>query len=196
MKTAKNLCFIFALISFSLPARADTGLYPEAAPADASFLRFVGFERGEPIHFAGKSFVTPKAEGAAYVPVSAALLQGIQPGAFLTVVKDSSGQLRTIPEAAARDPGKVHLFLINTTPQDLTLRVAGSETAVIQGVSAMQSGTRAVNPVSIGLSVVAEGVSDPLQTFQVDLQRGQNLSFLATPSGVQLIEHRFGPVVH
>ena len=194
MKTAKTLCFILALTSLSLPARSDTGLYPEAAPADASFLRFIGFERGEAIQFAGKSFDIPKTEGAPYVPVSAALLQGIQPGAFLTVVKDSTGQLRTIQEGAVRDPGKVHLFLINTTPQNLNLRVAGSETVVIQGISAMQSGTRAVNPVSIGLSVVAEGVSDPLQTFQVDLQRGQNLSFLATPTGVQLIEHRFGPV--
>ena len=88
----------------------------------------------------------------------------------------------------------IYLFLINATSQNLDLRVAGSETVVIESTAAMQSGTRAVNPVNIGLSVVAAGSKTPLQTFQVDLRRGQNISFLATSSGVQLIEHRFGPV--
>lgn len=194
MRHAKSIRFSLALLSAASPAMAETGLYPEAAPPDSSFLRFVGFDAGEPLHFAGKRFKAPEKQSVPYVPVSAALLEGIAPGAFLTVVRDDAGQLQAINESTARDPAKVHLFLINATSQNLDLRVAGSETVVIESTAAMQSGTRAVNPVNIGLSVVAAGSKTPLQTFQVDLRRGQNISFLATSSGVQLIEHRFGPV--
>ena len=194
MRNAKRIRFSLALLCTFGAAQADTGLYPDAAPPDASFLRFVGFDSKEPVVFAGKHFDLSASEGTPYVPVSAALLDGVSPGAYLTVVQGANGQVQTIHESTARDPARVHLFLVNTTNHDLDLRVTGSETKVIEGIAPMQSGTRAVNPVRIGLSVADTESANPVQSFQIDLRRGQNLSFLATPEGVKLIEHRFAPV--
>jgi hypothetical protein len=84
--------------------------------------------------------------------------------------------------------------LINTTQQPLELRLADNSATVIEAVPSGESGQRGVNPVSVSLGVFAQGADNPLGAFDVQLQRGQNLSFVATEQGIELIENSFGPV--
>lgn len=175
-------------------AANDTSLYAEPAPADASFIRFAGFEDAQTARFAGKSFDLPASDDLAYIPVSSALLDGVAPGSFLTVVRQADGTHKTIPENRRDDAARVYLFLLNTTDQPLDLRLADGSAVVIADVAASTSGARAVNPVAIALGVFTQGAKAPLATFDVALKRGQNLSFIAGPSGVRLVENHFGPV--
>lgn len=171
----------------------DASLYVEAPPADASFIRFAGFGADKSAEFAGRTFVLNADERLAYTPVSAAALEGVAPGSYVTVVK-ASGAQHAIDEGPRGEASKVSLYLVNATDQALELRLADGSVTVIGDVSPMSSGLRAVNPVAISFGVFQRGDDAPLATFDVSLRRGQNLTFLADPSGVRLVENRFGPV--
>lgn len=171
----------------------DTALYDDPAPADASFVRFVGFHDRSTM-FAGKVFSLPAENKAHYIPVSAAQLDGVAPGRYITVVNRPGNAPSVIEEAPRDDATRVHLFVINTSDTAVSLRTEDGATAVIDDIAPGVSGTRAVNPIAIILGVFAKGDTTPLATFDLSLRRGQNLSFLARPAGVELIENRFAPV--
>lgn len=172
----------------------DTSLYAEAPPSDASFVRFAGFGANDKVTFAGKTFTLKADEKLAYTPVSATALNGIDAGAYLTVIRGDDGTLHPISEAPRANAAKVSLYLVNATKQALELRLADGSITVIGAVDPMDSGLRAVNPVAISLGVFQQGQDAPLATFDVSLRRGQNMTFLADESGVRLIENRFGAV--
>ena len=182
-----------ALMSTSANA-LDTSLYAEAAPEDASFVRFVGFEQTETPAFGGKAFALHDVAQGVYVPVSAALLDGVPAGSYASVVKAADGQVQVIEEAPRSREARVSLFLVNASDAALDLRLADNAATVIDSVQAGTSGLRAVNPVQASLGVFADGSDVAIETFDVTLQRGQNLTFLATEDGVQLIKNSFGPV--
>jgi len=169
----------------------EGGLYPEAAPEDAAFVRFVGMGDAGSADFAGHRFAWDDDANAAYIPVSAALLDGVDPGSFLTVIPDADG-LSAIAETPRPDRSKVYLFLVNTTAQPLSLRVIDGNIPVIADIAPMAAGSRAVNPVQIALGVFDGDTA--VAEFDVTMKRGQNLSFVARAGGVELIPHRFGPV--
>lgn len=171
----------------------DTSLYAEAPPADASFVRFAGFGADKSAEFAGKTFILNADEKLAYTPVSSSALDGVAAGTYVTVVK-ANGAHHAIDEGPRAEASKVSLFLVNATDQALELKLADGSVTVIGGVEPMSSGLRAVNPVAISFGVFQRGDDAPLATFDVSLRRGQNLTFLADPSGVRLVENRFGPV--
>ena len=129
----------------------------------------------------------------AYIPVSSAGLNGVSAGSYITVLHNS-GVAKTITEAARDNKSKVHLFLVNGTTDALELRLADGSVPVIEDVTSMASGARAVNPVKIALGVFQEGADTPIAVFDVTMKRGHNLSFVADAEGVQLIENRFGAV--
>ncbi len=190
--TLAAICTSFLLVSDA--AAQDGGLYAEPAPEDASFVRFVGFADTATPSFAGKVFSLTDVEDGAYVPVSSALLEDIPQGSWATVFRNSDGSELVIDEPARTRQGKVFLFLLNTTAQPVELRLADNSATVIRDVLAGQSDTRGVNPVSVSLGVFMSGSTEPLETFDVSLKRGQNLSFIATADGVTLLEHSFAPV--
>lgn len=172
---------------------SDTALYAEPAPMDASFLRFVGFDT-DTVQFAGKTFDLVEAEKNNYIPVSSSLLENGIAGAYITVSQNPDGTITTIEEGERNDPSKVFLVLVNASEQSLELRLADGSVAVIKDVATNTSNLRGVNPVAIELGVFATDTDTPIATFDVALQRGQNITFLADASGVQLIENRFGAV--
>ncbi|WP_300020099.1 alginate O-acetyltransferase AlgF [uncultured Roseobacter sp.] len=193
----RHLSLAFCLSAAFLPggvAASDTSLYAEPAPEDASFIRFAGFNDVQTAHFAGKSFDLSDTDDMAYVPVSSAALNGIAPGSFLTVVQQPDGRHAVIPEDSRDAAARVYLFLLNATDDVLELRTADGAAPVIEGVTPLTSGARAVNPVAIALGVFAKGDATALATFDVTLKRGQNLSFIAEASGIRLVENHFGPV--
>lgn len=179
----------------STEARAvDTSLYAEAAPEDASFVRFVGFDTSETPVFGGKTFGLTEVKPGAYIPVSSGLLKDVAAGSYASVVRTPEGRVEVITETPRSRDGKVSIFLVNASNAPLDLRLADNAAAVIEDVESGASGMRAVNPVSVSLGVFMPGAEAPIETFDVTLQRGQNLTFLATDADVSLIKHSFGPV--
>lgn len=179
----------------SIQARADdSSLYAEPAPDDASFVRFVGFKDATSTTFAGKTFDLPEEASNAYLPVSSSLLNDIPNGSYVTVLRNPDGNDNVITEGARDTRSKVHLFLINGTDTALDLRLADNSATVIDGVGVGRSGQRGVNPLAITLGVFSHDGQMPLETFEVTLKRGQNISFVADERGIHLIENRFGPV--
>lgn len=190
----KPLLIAATLFSSTPAVGQDNSLYAEAAPDDASFVRFVGFQGTDEAVFAGKAFDLSDVDAGAYIPVSASALQNVPAGRFQTVLQKADGSVVTVAEATRDRQTKVFLFLINTTQQPLDLRLADNSATVIKAVPFGESDQRGVNPVSVSLGVFAHGSDDALGTFDVQLQRGQNLSFIATEQGVELIKNSFGPV--
>jgi hypothetical protein len=179
----------------AIQARADeSGLYAKPAPDDASFVRFVGFKDATSTTFAGKTFDLSEEANNAYVPVSSSLLTDIPNGSYITVLRNADGQDDVITEGARDTRSKVHLFLVNGTDTALDLRLADNSATVIDGVGVGQSGQRGVNPLSVTLGVFSHDGQTPLETFEVTLKRGQNISFVADDRGIHLIENRFDPV--
>jgi hypothetical protein len=191
----RNTLFSVALLAGSTIAAFgnDTSLYAEAAPKDASFLRFVGFE-ADTVQFAGKTFDLIEAEKNNFIPVSSSLLENGVAGAYLTVSQKPDGTITTITEGQRNDPSKVFLVLVNASDQPLELRLADGSVVVIKDVATNTSNLRGVNPVAIELGIFPTDTDTAIATFDVALQRGQNITFLADASGVQLIENRFGAV--
>ena len=188
------LCIAVAFWAASSALAQDNSLYTEAASDDASFVRFVGFQGGTLASFAGKTFDLSLVDAGAYIPVSSSTLEDVPAGRFQTVLRKVDGSVVTVVEAARNRQTKIFLFLINTTQQPLELRLADNSATVIEAVPSGESGQRGVNPVSVSLGVFAQGADNPLGAFDVQLQRGQNLSFVATEQGIELIENSFGPV--
>ena len=182
-------------VLFSIQAKADdANLYAEAAPDDASFVRFVGFDGETAAEFAGKTFQLSTEDHTAYMPVSSSLLTNIPVGRYVTVLRSKIGQPMVVTEGARDTRSKVFLFLINGTKTPLDLRLADNSATVIDAIGYGHAGQRGVNPVAVQLGVFADGEQTPLETFDVTLKRGQNMSFVADDSGIRLIENHFGPV--
>ncbi|MEO0390240.1 MAG: hypothetical protein AAF218_04790 [Pseudomonadota bacterium] len=187
----RTLLLIYALaaLTFAVPASAyDASLYPEAAPEDAAFVRFFDAGDARQVEFAGVTFTLHPDEDGAYIPVSAARLNGVAAGSFVSVVAG-----HPIYEGSRSNRAKVHLFMVNATDAPLDLRVVQDAIPVLERVAPMTAGVRAVNPLRITLGIFdADGTVR--STFDVTMQRGQNLSFVATRHGVQLVTHRFAAV--
>ena len=180
----------------SQAAALDNSLYAEAAPDDAVFVRFLGFDNGAAPEFGGKSFVVGEEDTTAYIPVSSAMLQDVPAGLFATVFRGEDGQNTTIVEGPRDVTSKVHLFLVNASDRALDLRLADNSATVIDAVQTGSAAQRGVNPVAVTLGVFEDGTDTPLARFDVTLKRGQNISFIADLTGIRMIENRFGAVAH
>ena len=178
----------------SLTHASENSLYSEAAPDDASFVRLIGFENATTATFAGKEFDLLEDEEQAYLPVSSTLLNDVEAGSFVSLIKRSDGSIEEIYEGPRDARSKVFLFLINAADRPLELRLADGTTTVIADVKAQSAAQRGVNPISVSLGVFDPSETEPLAVFDVALKRGQNISFIADKTGVQLVENRFGLV--
>ncbi len=181
---------VFATIILTVGSgwSADNELYDAPPPEDATFLRWIdpGLSP-EVFGIAGLG-----ADGDVFHPVSAALTDGAQPGAFYTAAKGSDGHLVIVQEPPRADRSKISLTLINLTGAPVRLVLHDQMVEVIPPTAANAAGARAVNPVAAELTVMTAS-DTPLGTFDVQLRRGQNVTFIARPEGAALIENRFGP---
>jgi alginate O-acetyltransferase complex protein AlgF len=192
----KNISLLAKLLATFLlttnPVFADDdSLYAEALPNDVSFLRFLGFDGQSSAIFAGFKFDLSADVADKYIPVSAAQLSGVDAGTYTTILRTEDGTFQTIGESARSRQSKVTLFLVNGTDAALELRLVDDSIAVIEDVGPATSALREVNPVAINLGVFKRGQCTPLATFDIILQRGQNISFIADETGVRLIENEF-----
>lgn len=190
----KKMVLLTLLLAAAKAQAQDNGLYAQAAPADASFVRFVGFEGQAEANFAGRAFSLSSAHKDAYIAVSSAQLEGVQAGSYATVIRQGNAAALTLMEGPRDRQTKVFLFLLNATETPFDLRLADNSATVIDAVGQGQSGQRGVNPVAVSLGVFPDGSDTPAATFDLSLQRAQNLSFVVGADGVRLIENSFGPV--
>ncbi len=181
--------FIFAASVLSGAAwAAEKELYDDPPPEDAAFVRWI--EEGTAPTILGVSM--PGDFGGVYHPVSAARTTGAQSGAFYTAATDATGQLAIIREPDRHDRSKVLLTLLNVSNSPVRLVLVGHNADVIGNTAVNDAGGRAVNPVAATLAVVSDTGAE-LGVFEVQLRRGQNLTFVARPDRADLIENRFGP---
>ncbi len=181
-------------LAFPQGVAADTSLYAEAAPVDASFVRFIGFGGADEALFDGFAFALTGDVGEKYIPVSAALLNATEPGSFVSVLRSADGDIQTITEGARSRRSKVSLLILNTSDTPVHLRLADGSVAVLEDVAPASSAVRDVNPVAISLGVFSDVQEAPLAVFDVALRRGQNVSFVVDAGSVRLIENQFAPV--
>ena len=189
-----NTLAALCLTGFSTcsPALAeDNSLYAEAAPSDASFVRFIGYKDAKEAQFSGHTFALPSDADGKYIPVSSALLKNVASGSYVSVLRAADGTQDIITERARTRQSKVAVLLINATEKQLELRLADGSTPVIENVAPASAGQREVNPVAIALGVFEVGARIPVATFDVALRRGQNISFVADHTGIRLIENQF-----
>lgn len=182
---------VFALVSLVLSTpgwTADNELYDDPPPEDAAFVRWLG-ESAAP-EILGVSM--PDIQSGMFHPVSAALTDGAQAGSFYTAAVDSKGHVAVIQEPNRADRSKVLLTLLNISDSPVRLVLLDHNTEVIGNTAVNDASGRSVNPVSATLAVVSASGAE-LGIFEVQLRRGQNLTFVARPESADLIENRFGP---
>lgn len=182
--------------SFAATSHADdTALYAEPAPADAAFVRFIGFAPGTAVDFAGVRFAVPQETATSYVAVSSARLNDVASGTYVSVLPGEAGAaLRRVDEPARDSRSKVHLLVLNASAEPVHLSTADGAMQVVGQVAPGQAASRAVNPVAVSLGLFGADET-VLGTYDVTLRRGQNLSFVVDASGTRLIENSFGPVL-
>jgi hypothetical protein len=134
----------------------------------------------------------PQEPDDVYYPVSAALTDGGFAGSFYTAAVDATGNFHVIREPDREDRSKVFLTLLNLSDDQARLVLSDQNIDVIGTTDINTAGGRTVNPVAATLSVVTSSGA-VLGSFDVQLRRGQNITFVARPDGAELIENRFGP---
>lgn len=182
---------LFVLAVSTLPGPlwpADNELYDDPPPDDAVFVRWI--EEAPAPELFGISL--PIETSGVFHPVSAALATGTQEGSFYTAAVDATGHLAVIREPDREDRSKVLLTLLNLSDEPARLFLSDQNIDVIGTTDINNAGGRTVNPVAVTLSVVTSSGA-VLGDFDVQLRRGQNVTFVARPDGAVVIENRFGP---
>lgn len=186
---------VLLLASPSFSATDEAALYDAPLPADAIFLRWLDTGAGSvPAPDELTLSHQPEQGQEAYHPLSASHLQGAKPGRYYTIVRGADGAGRVIAEPERGQKSKVHITLLNASPQPVRLVLAGAGHEVIQQTDAFASGGRLVNPVAAKLAVLGDD-GQPLGEVAVRLRRGQNVTVLVTENDVRLIENAIGPLL-
>lgn len=190
----RNICLIstLCLSIFAADALAETedALYGARVPADAVFLRHLGGSNAAVTVF-GREFAANDLQGETYTAVSASALYGAEAGRHYTLWQDRD-TVEVIVEPTRDDPAKVYLFLLNTDAAPARIVVADGGPVVIDDTAHGVIAARAVNPISVQLAVEHE---DTTEAFDLVLRQGTNLTFLVSDGAVEVLEHRFGPVL-
>lgn len=190
-----TLISAFAILTTASSAGAsDEALYGSSIPEDSVFIRFLMDRPAEDSTAFGWTFDTDS-EQASYTVVSAALLSEAPDSRYSTVVITDEGEGIVIPEPDRTSASKVHLLLLNATEIAVSLVANDGALEVISSTKFGSSNIRAVNPIKAELSVVQVPGQTILGTFDVSLRRGEDLSFIVTDSGVELVPTTYGSVI-
>lgn len=175
-------------------AANDEALYDAAVPEDAVFVRFVTDQPAKELAAFGRTFQT-ESSPASYSVISSALLSEAPASQFSTVIVTAEGEDIIISEPDRTSASKVHLLLLNATENAVSLVANGGALEVISNTPFRSSNMRAVNPIKAELSVLQMPSQTVLGTFDVSLRRGEDLSFIVTDDGVELVPTSYGAVI-
>lgn len=171
----------------------DAALYDAPPPEDAAFIRWLD-QSADTTQF-GASFAEDVRAEPAFHPISTAGLNGADVGAHYSAVTGADGTTLLIPEAARDDRSKVHLTLVNASSAPVRLVLMGQDVEVVGALESGTSAMRKVNPIAVTLGVQSLSDDSILAEFELTLRRGQDISFIAAPSGAFMVEDSFGPTI-
>ncbi|WP_135230521.1 alginate O-acetyltransferase AlgF [Deinococcus fonticola] len=189
MKRALTLTALTLLTA----AAAQEGLYDPAPPANSAFVRVLNTPTGT---VAGKAVTAEKAAASAYVIVPQGDFEAklgttagklkVEAGNFYSVMV-SGGKLVLLKDQAADNRAKALLTVYNLTKAPLDLKTADGKTTVVKDVKPGESGSRAVNGITVDLAAFAG--SKALGTVKkVKLERGNAYALVVTDSGMTLTQ--------
>ena len=178
-------------------SRADDALYDGIPPDDAVFVRsFIGGAEARQAGPLAAAVVARIAEsGSTYSSLSAGEFSFPEPGTYYAVLADDAGDLHLVPEPERADRSKVHLILVNASGESVRVTAPEHGMEVVGPTAPLSAAGRAVNPIEVELAVESGASGTVLQTLDLRLRRGQNLTILVSSEGVDLIENTFGPVI-
>jgi hypothetical protein len=185
-------------IAVAWPAAAsDDALYDQIPPEDAVFVRsFAAGAAAQDIGSLPAAVVARIAEGeTVYSSLSAGEFSFPEPGRFYAIVADGAGMMHLVPEPERADRSKVHVILVNATDTDVRVTAPEHDMEVVAPTAPLSAASRAVNPIDVVLAVEDPASGTVLETMDLSLRRGQNLTILVRTGGVDVIENAFGPVI-
>ncbi|WP_084147846.1 alginate O-acetyltransferase AlgF [Deinococcus frigens] len=186
----KHLLVLALLLSSG--ATAQEGLYDPAPPPNSAFVRVLDVPAAT---LGGKAVAAEKGAASPYVviaqgdfAVKAGTVSGrlkVEAGNFYSVVT-SGGKLVLLTDQAAENRAKALLTIYNLSKASrVDLKTADGKTAVVSGVRSGESGSRAVNGVTVDLS--AFDGSKALGTLRgIRLERGNAYALVLTDTGLTL----------
>ncbi|AZI45112.1 hypothetical protein EHF33_19745 (plasmid) [Deinococcus psychrotolerans] len=173
-------------------ALAQDGLYEPAPPANSAFVRVLNTPSAT---LGDKSVIADKGAASVYVVIPqgdfTAKVGGVngklkvEAGKFYSVVADGA-KLNLLTDPFADNRAKALLVIYNLSKTaNVDLKTADGKTAVVSGVKPGESGSRAVNGITVDLAAFSG--SKPLGTLKgVKLERGSAYALVLTDSGLTL----------
>lgn len=184
--------FSWLSLLFSGLAFAQEGLYDPAPPADSAFVRVIN----SPAATLGSKAVTaPAGAASAYVVIPQGDFQAklgntsgklkVEAGKFYTAFL-SGGKVVLLTDQAAENRAKALLTVYNLSKSAaIDLKTADGKTTVITGIKPGESGSRAVNGISVDLAAFA-GTKAVGTVKGVKLERGNAYALVVTDAGMTI----------
>jgi alginate O-acetyltransferase complex protein AlgF len=192
-RAAAGLAALIALPAAAALAQ-DDALYAPAPPAGAAFVRVINAttDKGAATVGGGDAVSIGVGEATAYAVVEddtvAVALDGrtadvpAADGTFVSVVMRPGADPLVLVDAAGESRGKATVTLYNLTGTDgLALKTGDGSIEVVAPVAPGASGSRAVNPLSIGFAVF-DGTTSLAEIPTEDLRGGQAYAVVVTAS--------------
>jgi alginate O-acetyltransferase complex protein AlgF len=186
--------FALACLLLGLALAQDTGLYDPAPPADSAFVRVINVPAAT---LGGKAVIAlkgaaspyvviPQGEFAAKLGMTTSKLK-VEAGKFYSVVNIGS-KVTLLTDQAAENRAKALLTIYNLSKSaTVDLKTADGKTAVVAGVKTGESGSRAVNGITVDLAAFAGPKA--LGTLKgVKLERGNAYALVLTDTGLTLTQ--------
>lgn len=183
---------LLSVLLLNSAAFAQEGLYDPAPPANSAFVRVlnapaatlggkaVTAEKGA----ASPYVVIPQGEFAAKVGTVSGKLK-VEAGNFYSVV-NNGGKLVLLTDQPGENRAKALLTIYNLSKaSSIDLKTADGKTAVVSAIKSGESGSRAVNGITVDLSAFAG--TKALGTLKgVKLERGNAYALVLTDTGLTL----------
>lgn len=182
----------FILMSFSfLPLAAAQDLYDPVPPANSAYVRVLNVPEatlGNKVVTAARGastyVVIPQGEFTATVGSTTQKLR-VEAGKFYTIVP-GVGKLGLLTDQAAENRAKALLTVYNLSrTARVDLKTADGKTPVVTGVKPGESGSRAVNGITVDLAAF-DGTKTLGTLKGVKLERGSAYAIVVTDAGVTL----------
>lgn len=186
----KNILML--TVTLSTASAQDTGLYDPAPPANSAFVRVIGAPAAT---LGGKAVTAAKGAASAYVVIPQGEFSAkvglsttkfkVEAGQFYSVAQNGS-KVILLTDQAAENRAKALLTVYNLSKAaSVDLKTADGKTTVVTGVKPGESGSRAVNGITVDLAAFDK--TKNLGTLKgVKLERGNAYAIVVTDSGVTI----------
>ena len=179
------------LLSF---AAAQEGLYDPAPPADSAFVRVLNAPTAT---LGSKTVTAEKGAASAYVVIPQGELTAklgtvsgklkVEAGNFYSVIAQGS-KLVLLKDEGAENRAKAVLTIYNLSrAASVDLKTADGKTAVVTGVKPGESGSRAVNGITVTLAAFS-GTKNLGSIKEIKLERGNAYALVLTDSGLTITQ--------